>query len=159
MAVAANGLCMVFVDYEPTLWLRGLAGIGSGIYTSVAIATLGGTARPARAFNMMLFAFAFTQAAEMQVLPQMSMNGIYGLFISLYLFSILFLHWLPAHAVHKEVDIDIDIENEQHQHQHLHKQLSKFIPWFCLGAVFFTYVNIGTYWTYIELSARDLTKL
>jgi|TARA_R110002096_G_scaffold435548_1_gene661486 predicted MFS family arabinose efflux permease len=152
MAVAANGLCMVFVDYEPTLWLRGLAGIGSGIYTSVAIATLGGTARPARAFNMMLFAFAFTQAAEMQVLPQMSMNGIYGLFISLYLFSILFLHWLPAHAVHKEVDIDIDIENEQHQHQHLHKQLSKFIPWFCLGAVFFTYVNIGTYWTYIELA-------
>ena len=64
MAVIANGLCIIYVSYDATLWLRALAGVGSGIYTSMAIATLGGTARPARAFNLMLFAFAFTQFAE-----------------------------------------------------------------------------------------------
>jgi MFS family permease len=62
IAVGANAACMVMVNYEQVLWLRLIAGIGSGIYTAVAIATLGGTNKPARAFNMMLFAFAFSQA-------------------------------------------------------------------------------------------------
>lgn len=151
LAVAANGLCMIYLQYDYVIWLRAAAGIGSGIYTSIAIATLGGTSRPALAFNMMLFAFAFTQAAEMAILPQLTMNEIYGLFISLYLFSLFFIHWVPAHAAHGE-EIEIDVEDTQHQHQHLHKHLSKFIPWFCLGAIFFTYINIGTYWTNIEIA-------
>lgn len=153
LAVAANGLCMFYVEYDIVLWLRVVAGIGSGIYTSIAIATLGGTAKPARAFNMMLFAFAFTQAAEMQILPQLSMNEIYGLFISLYLFSLLFLHWVPSHAEHKGGEVDIDTIDESNKHHHVHKHLSRFVPWVCLAAVFFTYINIGTYWTYIELAA------
>ena len=42
LAVLANALCIVFVEYEQVLWLRVLAGIGSGIYTAIAVATLGG---------------------------------------------------------------------------------------------------------------------
>ncbi len=42
LAVLANGLCMVYVDYETVLWLRVIAGIGSGIYTAVTVATPGG---------------------------------------------------------------------------------------------------------------------
>ncbi|MCC3862092.1 MFS transporter [Pseudemcibacter aquimaris] len=152
MAVVANGLCMVFLEYEYTLWLRGLAGIGSGVYTSVAIATLGGTAKPARAFNMMLFAFAFTQAAEMQILPQMSMNGIYTLFISLYLVSVPFLGWVPAKAAHREDEIELDIEEAENKHRFEQKYMPHYVPWVCLTAIFFTYINIGTYWTYIELA-------
>lgn len=30
-----------------------------------------------------------------------------------------------------------------------------YIVWLCLAAIFFTYINIGGYWTYIELAAED----
>ena len=69
IAVLANGLCILFVDYDQVLWLRLLAGFGSGIYTATAVAALGARSNPAFAYNMMLFAFAFSQALEMQVLP------------------------------------------------------------------------------------------
>ncbi|MGI9261228.1 MAG: MFS transporter, partial [Woeseiaceae bacterium] len=55
IVIAANGLCMVMFDYDQVLWLRLFAGIGSGIYTAVAVANLGATCKPARAYNLMLF--------------------------------------------------------------------------------------------------------
>jgi len=30
LVVVANALCMIYPQYEPTLWLRGVAGIGGG---------------------------------------------------------------------------------------------------------------------------------
>ena len=155
IVVAANGLCMVFIDYETVLWLRVAAGIGSGIYTAVAVATLGGSSKPARAFNLMLFAFAFSQALEMQVLPMLTMNGIYLAFIICYLVSLAFLHWLPERPLEPALDIEVQVgdgEDEQHT-EHLH--VPAWVPWLVLAAMLFTYVNIGAYWTYIELAALD----
>ena len=95
IAIAANALCMVMTSYEETLWLRVIAGIGSGAYTAVAIATLAGTSKPARAFNILLFSFAFSQGGELFLLPKLSMNQIYIFFIGTYLLGLLFLRWLP----------------------------------------------------------------
>ncbi|MDG1707172.1 MAG: MFS transporter [Emcibacteraceae bacterium] len=153
IAVSANALCLFYVEYDQVLWLRVFAGIGSGIYTAIALATLGGTCRPARAFNLMLFAFAFTQAAEMQILPQLSMNGIYILFISLYLLSVPFIKWLPAKAPIREDKSDLDVEEAKNKLHFEQKYMPHYVPWVCLSAIFFTYVSIGTYWTYIELAA------
>lgn len=152
MAVLANGLCVVYQDYQTVLWLRVLAGTGSGVYTAVAVATLGGTRKPARAFNLMLFAFAFSQAAEMQVLPMLSMNGIYFAFILTYAASMPFLHWLPARPVERALDVTLDTTDRRGHHEE-HRRLPAWLPWLCLAAIFFTYINIGTYWTYIELAA------
>ena len=69
LAVTANASCMVFVAYEQVLWLRVLAGVGSGVITAVAVAGLGANYKPARAFNILLFAFAFSQFAEIRFLP------------------------------------------------------------------------------------------
>ncbi len=148
IAVGANWLCTVYVDYQPVLWLRFMAGTGSGIYTAVAVATLGGSSRPARAYNLMLFAFAFSQAAEMQVLPMLPMNGIYWAFIICFIISLPFLRWLPAHprSVSK-AELD-----SQAAHR---KRVPAGLIWLCLAAIFFTYINIGTYWSYIELAALD----
>ena len=52
MAIAANALCIFYQSYEATLWLRLMAGIGSGIFTGIAVATIGGHSRPAFAFSL-----------------------------------------------------------------------------------------------------------
>ena len=148
IAVAANALCIVYVDYETVLYLRFMSGFGSGIYTSVAVAVFGMSIRPALAYNLMLFSFAFSQALEMQVLPQLSMNGIYMAFIVCFLITIPFLGWLQSYPVSRNSDQD------QIQEQRIDKKLS-LVPWVCLFAIFLTYINIGAYWTYIELAALD----
>jgi MFS family permease len=155
LAVAANGLCMIFVDYDTVLWLRFAAGTGSGIYTAVAVATLGGSSKPARAYNLMLFAFAFSQAAEMHALPLLSMNGIYMVFIVCYAISIPFLRWIPPHPVEGALDVEREVEEDSGEHHVEHKHIPAFLPWLCLGAIFFTYINIGTYWAYIELASLN----
>jgi len=148
IAVAANALCIRYVDYETVLYLRFMSGFGSGIYTSVAVAVFGMSIRPALAYNLMLFSFAFSQALEMQVLPQLSMNGIYMAFILCFLITIPFLGWLQSYPVSRNSDQD------QIQEQRIDKKLS-LVPWVCLFAIFLTYINIGAYWTYIELAALD----
>ncbi len=148
IAVAANALCIRYVDYETVLYLRFMSGFGSGVYTSVAVAVFGMSIRPALAYNLMLFSFAFSQALEMQVLPQLSMNGIYMAFIVCFLITIPFLGWLQSYPVSRNSDQD------QIQEQRIDKKLS-LVPWVCLFAIFLTYINIGAYWTYIELAALD----
>jgi predicted MFS family arabinose efflux permease len=155
IVILTNGLCMVFLDYETVLWLRFGAGIGSGIYTAVAVATLGGSSKPARAFNLMLFAFAFSQALEMQVLPMLSMNGIYLAFILCYLAGLPFLHWMPARPVEESLDVTVEVPDTAGEAHTEHRHVPAWIPWLVLGAIFFTYINIGSYWTYIELAALN----
>jgi len=154
IAIAANGLCTVYVDYEATLWLRFMAGVGSGIYTAVAVATLGASSHPARAYNIMLFLFAFSQAAEMYVLPKLSMNGIYWVFIGCFVLGLLFVRWIPARTSEIPLDIELDVDDQGGMHVE-HRHVPAFVPWLVLGAMFFTYVNIGAYWTYIELASIE----
>lgn len=153
LTIAANALCMSFVDYEQVLWLRLLAGFGSGVYTAVAIATLGATSHPARAFNMALFAFAFSQALELYFLPKLSMNGIYLVFIGCYAFGLLFLHWLPPRPVDKGLDVEIDVKEPTGERVVEHQHVPAWVPWLVIAAIFTTYINIGAYWTYIELAS------
>jgi len=155
IVIASNGLCMIYVDYGTVLWLRVGAGVGSGIYTAVAVATLGGSSKPARAYNLMLFAFAFSQALEMQVLPMLSMNGIYIAFILCYLAGLPFLHWIPARPLDRVLEVDLEVEAEGGDHRVVHRHVPIWVPWLVLAAIFFTYINIGAYWTYIELATID----
>jgi predicted MFS family arabinose efflux permease len=149
LSIAANALCIVFVDYEQVLWLRLAAGFGSGIFTAVAVVSLGGTTKPVRAFNMLLFAFAFSTALELHSLPKLSMNGIYLFFIGLNALCLLFLHWVPtrplnAEELARQEEAEDDVEDWH---------VPRILPVICLVAVGFTYVNIGGYYTYIELAA------
>ncbi|MCW8873224.1 MAG: MFS transporter [Xanthomonadales bacterium] len=155
IVIVSNGLCMVYLDYEQVLWLRVGAGVGSGMYTAVAVATLGGSSKPARAYNLMLFAFAFSQALEMQILPMLSMNGIYLVFIGCYLAGLPFLRWIPARPVDRSLEIELDVEGQSGEHRVEHRHVPAWVPWLVLAAIFFTYINIGAYWTYIELATID----
>lgn len=146
-AMLANYLCTFYHDYETVLWLRFMSGVGCGMYTAVAVAALGATIRPARAFNLMLFAFAFSQAAEMRILPNLSMNGIYWFFIICLGASLLFIKLVVPWAA-KPAQSETNTAGEGKG-----ARIPKYIPWLCLTAIFATYVNIGAYWTYIELAS------
>lgn len=148
IAVVANGMCLKYVDYDTVLWLRFLAGFGSGMYTAVAVAIFGMSIRPALAYNLMLFSFAFSQALEMRVLPQLSMNGIYWVFIGCFLATIPFLKWIKSYPKTRAVE-------ERSNTNDSNARYALFLPWVCLFAIFLTYINIGAYWTYIELAALD----
>lgn len=153
IAIAANALCTVIVDYETVLWLRFMAGVGSGIYTAVAVATLGATSRPARAYNIMLFLFAFSQALEMYVLPQLSMNGIYFVFIGCYAVSLPFIKWVPPRPRDTELKVDVAVEEPDGEAHREERHVPAYVPWLVLAAIVMTYINIGAYWTYIELAS------
>jgi len=155
LAILSNALCMIYLSYDEVLWLRLLAGIGSGIYTAVAVASLGACSRPAQAYNMMLFAFAFSQALEMHILPQLPMNGIYGVFIGAYSLGLVVLHWIPKYPADKRLEIEIDVPETAGEHRIVQRHVPKFVPWLCLAAIVLTYTNIGGYWAYIELAALD----
>lgn len=151
VAIAANGLCTIMVDYDQVLWLRLMAGFGSGVFTAVAIATLGASSKPARAFNMLLFFFAFTQALEIYFLPRLSMNGIYTVFIVTTLIGLPLIRWFPPRPVLANKVLDADLATTDNQHL----QVPAYVPWLCLAAIVATYVNIGAYWTYIQLATID----
>ena len=158
IAISSNALCMVLLEYEQVLWLRLVAGFGSGIYTSVAVTTLGATAKPARAFNLMLFGFAFSQALELHVLPQLSMNGTYLVFITCYALTLLFLRWIPPQPVEKHRILAAAVTPDTGEATGTEPPtVPAYVPWLVLGAIASTYINIGAYWTYIELAAADRT--
>ncbi len=150
LSIGGNALCMMFVDYEPVLWLRVVTGIGSGIFTAVAVVSLGGTTKPVRAFNMLLFAFAFSTALELHLLPKFTMNEIYLFFIGLAAVCVGFLHWLPT----RPLTVEELARQEQGENQVEDWHVPKLLPTLCLIAIGFTYVNIGGYYTYIELAAH-----
>ena len=145
LSIGANYLCTLYHSYEAVLYLRIIAGIGSGIYTATAVASLGATQRPALAYNMMLFAFAFSQFAEIRILPQLSMNGIYWFFIICYAVSVPFIKYVVPRARTTEEATMPDRSDG----------IPPLIPWLGLAAIVATYINIGAYWAYIELAALN----
>jgi len=150
LSIGANALCIGFVEYEQVLWLRAIAGFGSGIFTSIAVVTLGGTSNPVRAFNYLLLGFAFSTALELHILPQLSISGIYIFFIVLNVVCLSLLSWLPSRPLNSEELLRYQAAQEDVADWNV----PRILPVICLVAVGFTYINIGGYYTYIELAAH-----
>ena len=155
VAIAANLLCIYFQSYEFTLALRLAAGIGAGLFTGIAVATIGGHSRPAFAFGMELFAFAGSQGAELRFLPYLSIEGMYIAFAATFIVGLMFISWLPRRPAEPSLDVELDVEEPDGDHHIEHRHVPAYVPWLVLTAVAFTYVNIGAYWTYIELATVD----
>jgi hypothetical protein len=115
------------------------------------VATLGGTTNPVRAFNILLLGFSFSAAGEMHLFPQLTLNGIYWFFIGTTAICALLLRWLPS----KPLSDDQRVHQEAVQDHSEDWRVPIFMPILCLVAVCFTYINIGGYFTYIELAALD----
>jgi len=143
LAILANALCTQYVDYGMTLILRCVAGLGAGFYTAVAVAGLGAHSKPREAFNWMLLAFAISQFLELQLIPHLSMNGIYIFFITTYIVTLPFVRLIPARSP-PAVPQDAPAE----------EQRPTRLAWVGIGAIVIAYINIGAYWSNIELAAE-----
>ena len=143
LAIAANSLCTQYVDYQMTLILRFVAGLGSGFYTAVAVAGLGAHSKPREAFNWMLLAFAISQFLELQLIPQLSMNGVYLFFIATYVVTLPFVRLIPKTSAPAPIT---EASSE--------KQRPPLLAWVGIGAIVIAYINIGAYWSNIELAAE-----
>jgi len=155
VAIAANILCIYFQSYDITLALRLVAGTGAGLYTGIAVATIGGHSRPAFAFGMELFAFAFSQAGELKFLPYLSIEGMYIAFAATFVVGLLFIGWLPRRPADSALDVEVDVPEPGGEHHVEHRHVPNYVPWLVLTAVTFTYINIGGYWAYIELATVE----
>jgi hypothetical protein len=78
------------------------------------------------------------------------MNEIYLFFIVLAAACALFIRWLPARALNDEELALQEAGQEEVEDWHV----PRILPIMCLVAVCFTYINIGGYYTYIELAAH-----
>ena len=145
-AIVANWLCINFTSYEQMLWLRCLAGFGSGVYTGVAVAGLGARSKPREAFNIMLLAFAVSQFLELQLIPLLSMDMIYVFFIATYVVTIPFVRWMPTQ--------DLTAPSVAQATETTESRPSA-LAWVGIFAIVVAYINIGAYWANIELAAED----
>jgi len=143
LAILANALCTQYVDYHATLVLRLIAGLGSGFYTAVAVAGLGAHSKPREAFNWMLLAFAVSQFLELQLIPHLSMNGIYVFFIGTYVVTLPFVRLIPTVNPHAVAAEAAEVTARP-----------TLVAWIGIGAIVIAYINIGAYWSNIELSAE-----
>ena len=149
LSIGANLACMMSIDYEQVMWLRAIAGVGSGIFTAVAVVSLGGTTKPVFAFNLLLLGFAFSTALELHFLPKLLMNEIYVFFAVLAAICALFIRWVPSRPL-----TAAELEQQEEAAEEVEDwHVPKVLPVICLVAVCFTYINIGGYYTYIELAA------
>lgn len=147
VAIVANALCIYYLDYMTTLLLRILAGFGSGLYTAVAVAGLGARSKPREAFNWMLLAFAISQFLELQLIPHLTMAGIYIFFIATYVVTLPFVRLMPVRDPEQMSRVDTaDAEPAERR--------PTALAWVGVLAIVVAYINIGAYWSNIELAAE-----
>ena len=144
LAILANALCTQYVDYDTTLILRFVAGLGAGFYTAVAVAGLGAHSKPREAFNWMLLAFAVSQFLELQLIPYLTMNGIYLFFIATYVITLPFVRLIPRAGSPAPLRAEVSSDNQRPTR----------LAWVGIGAIVIAYINIGAYWSNIELAAE-----
>ena len=144
LAIGANALCTQYVDYGTTLLLRLVAGLGAGFYTAVAVAGLGAHSKPREAFNWMLLAFAISQFLELQLIPHLTMNGIYLFFIATYVITLPFVRLIPTGGAPTPASESASPSSQR----------PTLLAWVGIGAIVIAYINIGAYWSNIELAAE-----
>ena len=91
----------------------------------------------------MLLAFAVSQFLELQLIPHLSMNGIYLFFIATYVVTLPFVRLIPA------TNPPAVAQNGPSKEEH-----PTLLAWVGIGAIVIAYINIGAYWSNIELAAE-----
>ncbi|MBT4212414.1 MAG: MFS transporter, partial [Porticoccaceae bacterium] len=82
----------------------------------------------------------------------LSMAEIYQVFIACFLLTIPFIKWIPAYSSSNAQQSESMAQESSPEAAPL-QDIPAYVPWLCLFAIVVAYINIGAYWTYIELAA------
>ena len=147
-------LLATFVDsFQTLLALRFFTGFGGGMIYALGIAALAASTHTARNFSILLFVQVSMGIVEINGVPLLySIAGIDAVYLALaaaLLLSTLALPYLPARVKWVELHSNVTLP-----------RLPNIWSWGCLLSVFFFYIAIGNFWTYIELVgiAEGLSK-
>ncbi|MEW6999291.1 MFS transporter [Colwelliaceae bacterium BS250] len=153
VAIAANFCSTLFHDFDALFIIRVIAGLGEGVCYAVGVASIAGTHNTARNFSILLFGLVAVNAIELYTFPSISdawgVNGIFLFFCIAFFITLFFVKWLPTSAANI-LDEDGKTQSEQGQ-----PTIPKWIPWLCLTAVGFVYINVGAFWAFIERLGVD----
>ena len=115
----------------------------------VAVAGLGAHSKPREAFNWMLLAFAISQFLELQLIPHLSMNGIYVFFIATYVVTLPFVRLIPKTSPPVQSAAATQPAEKDNEAR------PTLLAWVGIAAIVIAYINIGAYWSNIELAAES----
>jgi len=153
VAIAANFASTVFHAFELLFITRIISGLGGGLCYALGVATLAGTHHTARNFSILLFGLVAVNALELYTFPAISdawgVNGIFRFFCIAFVLTYFFVHWLPSS--NKEANKE-KATNKNHLNG---VEIPRWVPWFCLVAVAFVYINVGAFWAFIERLGVD----
>lgn len=144
VAVAANLAMTQATDFYSTAAFRSLSGLGSGAMYALGLASLAASHHTSRNFSILLFVQVSFGMLEINLFSWLSaqagMNGIYLSMAGAFAMCLCLMAWLPPSAPQQQVDSSLGSNRGFHMS----------LPWICLVAVFFFYIGIGAFWTYIE---------
>ena len=153
VAIIANFFSTLFHDFDSLFAIRVVAGLGEGLCYAIGVASIAGTHKTARNFSILLFGLVAVNAIELYTFPSISdawgVDGIFIFFCIAFFLTIFFIRWLPASA-HNGLNEEGDTQLEQ-----VNSAIPKWIPWLCLTAVGFVYINVGAFWAFIERLGVD----
>ncbi|MEW6983803.1 MFS transporter [Colwelliaceae bacterium 6471] len=153
IAILANFCSTIFHNFEPLFITRIISGLGGGLCYSLGVASIAGTHKTARNFSILLFGLVAVNALELYSFPTISaiwgVDGIFRFFCIAFIGTYFFVRWLPpsnegAYA-----------ESTQQERAKASADIPVWIPWLCLIAVAFVYINVGAFWAFIERMGVD----
>ncbi len=144
IGLISNALIVLTPDFNTLLMLAFTTGFGGGIVYSLGIALLAGTQHTGKNFSILLFAQGVFGGIELFFLPKIAaVFGTPGIFAALAMAFALMLPLVRFISVHYQ------IESETDEHGELSTSKS-YAPWLALISIFFFYIAVGSFWTYVE---------
>ena len=142
-------LLATFVDsFQMLLAVRFFTGVGGGMIYALGVAALAASTHTARNFSILLFVQVSMGIVEINGVPLLysiaGMDAVYIALATALLLSGLTLPYLPARLNRVEVHSNVAVSG-----------LPQIWLWGCLLSVFFFYIAIANFWTYIELVGID----
>ncbi|BFM18087.1 hypothetical protein R50073_42700 [Maricurvus nonylphenolicus] len=141
---AANGSVVFAQDFYVLLGLAFLTGLGGGIVYALGIALLAGTHHTGKNFSLLMFSQGVFGGLELYCLPKIAAEySAQGVFVSL---TLAFLMVMPLSLL-----VSRYYQSEPEPVLADSGSSSRGLaPWFCLVSIFFFYLAVGSFWTYVE---------
>jgi len=144
IGIVSNALSALTSDFNQLLALAFASGIGGGMIYSLGIALLAGTEHTGKNFSILLFAQGVFGGIELFFLPQIAeVFSTAGVFMALAMAFVLMLPLVGFIGKHSQL-------KEEALEQDNPLPSNKLAPWLALLSVFFFYIAVGSFWTYVE---------